>query len=158
MTIALVDTSVFCEIVPVPGRSQHRDATLDKFEALIREEVTLLLPIATILETGNHIAHIDDGHVRRNTAERFIALVQPALGNVARAAPWTVPDPLLDPEDLQRYLDEFPDCAMRGLGLGDLSILKEFDRQCALHQTRRIFIWSLDEHLAAYDRDPRIFE
>jgi hypothetical protein len=158
MTIALEDTSVFCEIVPVPGRSQHRDATLDQFEAYIREEVTLLLPIATILETGNHIGHIDDGHVRRRTAERFVALVQPALGNVAGPAPWTVPDPLLDPEDLQRYLDEFPDCAMRGLGLGDLSILKEFERQCELNQAHRVFIWSLDDHLAAYDRHRRIFE
>jgi hypothetical protein len=90
-------------------------------------------------------------------AERFVALVQPALGNVAGHAPRTVQDPLLDPEDLQRYLDEFPGCAMQGLGLGDLSILKEFERQCALHQARRIFIWSLDADLAAYDRVPRLF-
>ena len=152
MSIGLVDTSVFCEIVPVPGRSQHQEEILDTLEDHIRENVTLLLPIATILETGNHIAHIPDGRLRRATAERFVELVQQALGNVEGPAPWTVPQPLLAPEDLQRYLNEFPDHAMRKVGLGDLAIIKEYERQCQLHQMRRVFIWSLDDHLSAYDR------
>ena len=152
MSIGLVDTSVFCEIVPVPGRSQHRAAILEALEDYIQAKVTLLLPIATILETGNHIAHISDGRRRRATAERFVELVQQALGNVDGPAPWTVPQPLLTPEDLQRYLNELPDHAMREVGLGDLSIIKEYERQCQLHQMRRVFIWSLDRHLSAYDR------
>lgn len=152
MSIVLVDTSVFCEIVPVPGRSQLRDEILGQLEEHIQNEVTLLLPIATILETGNHIAHINDGRQRRVTAEKFVQLVQQALGNIEGPAPWTVPQPLLSPEDLQRYLNEFPDHAMREIGLGDLSIIKEYERQCQLHQLRRVFIWSLDDHLSAYDR------
>lgn len=152
MSIGLVDTSVFCEIVPVPGRSQHREEILGRMEDHIQNKVTLLLPIATILETGNHIAHLTDGRVRRATAERFVQLVQQALGNVEGPAPWTVPQPLLAPDDLQRYLNEFPDHAMREISLGDLSIIKEYERQCRLHQARRVFIWSLDDHLSAYDR------
>jgi hypothetical protein len=152
MSIGLVDTSVFCEIVPVPGRTQHQKRILAEFKDHIRHGVTLLLPIATILETGNHIAHIRDGRQRRITAERFVKLVQQALGNVEGPAPWTVPQPLLAPEDLRRYLDKFPDCAMQGISLGDLSIIEEYERQCRLHQARRVFIWSLDHHLAAYDR------
>jgi hypothetical protein len=152
MSIGLVDTSVFCEIIPVPGRSQHRDAILEALEEHIQENVILLLPIATILETGNHIAHIPDGRQRRATAERFVELVRQALGNIEGPPPWTVPQPLLAPEDLQRYLNEFPDHAMREISLGDLSIIKEYQRQCQLHQVRRVFIWSLDDHLSAYDR------
>jgi hypothetical protein len=72
------------------------------------------------------------------------------------AAPWTISRPLLDPDELGRYLSEFPDHAMRGLTLGDLSIIKEFERQCELHHARRVFIWSLDQHLGAYDRPPKI--
>lgn len=125
MSIGLVDTSVFCEIVPVPGRSQRREDVLVKFEALIRGRVTLLLPIATILETGNHIAHITEGGRRRTTAIRFVELVQPALGNLEGPAPWTVPHPLLNPEDMQRYLSRFPDYAMREISLGDLSIISK---------------------------------
>lgn len=152
MSIVLVDTSVFCEIVPVPGRSQSRDEILEQLEEHIQNEATLLLPIATILETGNHIAHINDGRQRRVTAEQYVQLVQQALGNIEGPAPWTVPQPLLAPEDLQRYLNEFPDHAMREIGLGDLSIINEYERQCQLHQLRRVFIWSLDDHLSAYDR------
>jgi hypothetical protein len=52
MSIGLVDTSIFCEVVPVPGRTQQREEVLDVLEDHIRNGVTLLLPIATILETG----------------------------------------------------------------------------------------------------------
>ncbi|MFP4395235.1 MAG: hypothetical protein ACLFTI_08230 [Anaerolineales bacterium] len=152
MSIGLVDTSIFCEIVPVPGRNQHREAVLAKLEDHIRSNVTLLLPIATILETGNHIAHISDGRQRRITATRFVELVQPALGDLGSPPPWTVPHPLLDPQNLQHYLSKFPDYAMQGIGLGDLSIIEEYDRQCRLHRARHVFIWSLDHHLAAYKR------
>ena len=115
---------------------------MKSLEEHIQNEATLLLPIATILETGNHIAHINDGRQRRVTAEQYVQLVQQALGNIEGPAPWTVPQPLLAPEDLQRYLNEFPDHAIE-IGLGDLSIINEYERQC-LHQLRRVFIWSLD--------------
>jgi hypothetical protein len=36
--------------------------------------------------------------------------------------------------------------------MGDLSMIKEWERQCELHRARRVFIWSLDGHLAGYDR------
>lgn len=152
MTIVLVDTSVFCNILAVPGRSQAREEVIDKLQILIEDGVTLFLSMATILETGNHIAHINDGRRRRTTAERFVRQVRQALDG---KAPWMIPHPLLDPAALQGYLNEFPDSAMRGLGLGDLSIVKEFERQCNLtRRARRVFIWSLDHHLSAYDFTP----
>jgi len=44
---------------------------------------------------------------------------------------------------------------MNGAGMGDLSIIKEWERQCALNKARRVFIWSLDGNdLCAYDREP----
>lgn len=153
MSIALVDSSILCNVLNLPRRNQNRQVVLDQLRAHIQNGVTLLLPVATILETGNHIAHIDNGHQRRTAAEIFVKQVKQALHN---NVPWTVSLPLLDPETLGTYLDEFPDSAMRGIGLGDLSIVKEFERQCTLHQAQRVFIWSLDKHLCAYDRAPRI--
>lgn len=152
VSIGLVDTSVFCEVVPVPGRSQQRGQVIAVLEEHIRNRVTLLLPIATILETGNHIAHISGGTKRRATAQKFVLLVQQALTSLEGPAPWTVPEPLLSPVDMQCYLSQFPDYAMCGIGLGDLSIIEEYGRQCQLHRTRRVFIWSLDSHLSAYVR------
>jgi len=152
MSIGLVDTSVFCEILPVPGLDHHREEVLQTLGQFIENNVTLLLPVATILETGRHIAHIPDGRRRRNTATEFVERVQEALGNVGGPAPWTVSQPLLSSGELQSYLAEFPDYAMRGVSLGDLSIIKEYERQCLLHSYRHVFIWSLDAHLSAYNR------
>jgi hypothetical protein len=152
LTIALVDTSIFCNILAVPGRAQRRDEVLDKLEVYIESGVTLFLPVATILETGNHIAHISNGAHRYATAKRFVEQVRQALDGTA---PWMIPEPLLDPAVLQGYLDEFPDAAMREMGLGDLSIVHEYERLCDLvRRSRRVFIWSLDQHLSAYDFEP----
>ena len=42
----------------------------------------------------------------------------------------------------------------RGGVLADLSIIKEWERNCALHPMSRVRIWSLDSDLASYDRQP----
>ena len=147
MSIGIVDTSIFCEILQVPRKCQQPDFVLLELRHHIEQGVTLLLPMATILETGNHIAQNGDGNVRRITADRFVKQVRTAIDGKAA---WTITRPLFNPEDLNQYLDEFPDHAMRGTGLGDLSIIKEFEYVCKLHPHRNIFIWSLDHHLREY--------
>lgn len=149
MSIVLVDTSIFCNIVPVPGRDQDRDAVWSQLRQHIINRADLLLPLVTILETGNHIAHVSDGGHRRIAAEKFVHQVRDALNH---QAPWTVAVPLVDERKLWAYLNDFPQVAVDELGLGDLLIIKEFERQCMLHSARRVLIWSLDEHLSAYDR------
>lgn len=61
--------------------------------------------------------------------------------------------PLVFPkqEALQQWLTKFPDYAMRGQGLGDLSIVHDWERLREQHQGRRVYIWSLDKHLTSYD-------
>ncbi len=147
MSICLIDTSIFCNIVNVPNMDQDRPDVMASLDEFIRQKFTLLLPTATIIETGNHIAHCGDGRVCRQTAERFVTWVMPAIDGVA---PWT-PTPMFEPDALRNWLAEFPEWSMRGLGLADLSILKEWERQRQLHRHRRVFIWSLDRHLASYD-------
>jgi hypothetical protein len=104
----------------------------------------------SILETGNHIGQNGDGRQRRETAERFVQFVEDAL---AGRAPFT-PTPFFESKNLSDWLREFPDWAMRGSGFGDLTIVHEFHRQCALHRKRRVYIWSLDKHLSSCDRQP----
>jgi len=66
-------------------------------------------------------------------------------------APWT-PTPMFEPEALKKWLSEFPDNAMREMGLADFSIIQDYHRQCKLHPNRNIRIWSLDHHLSGYVR------
>ncbi len=135
----------------IPDKSQRHEEVFAQLQILIEQDTTLLLPMATILETGNHVAQNGNGGQRRKAAERFVEQVQKAIRH---QAPFSVPEPLFDPFTLDEYLDQFPHFAMQGLGLGDLSIVREFYHQCELHRGDHVFIWTYDEHLAGYVQEP----
>lgn len=149
--IVLVDTSIFCEILGIPKKSAAHTAVLAELERRVLDDEWMLLPLATILETGNHVAQNGDGNLRRVMATRFVEQVTAALAGRSPFQP-TAP---LELDDLQQWLAEFPDYAIREIGLGDVSIIKEWERQRSLHPMRRVLIWSLDSDLFGYDTGPR---
>lgn len=149
--ICIIDTSVFCNLLNVPRRNQHHEESVNALGEMIRRGYTLLLPLATIYETGNHIAHNGDGTLRRWAAGVFVQQVRAAFSG---EAPWT-PTPVAATEEFTGWLSEFPDRAAAGVGLGDLSIIKTSERQCELHHARRVFIWSDDGDLQGFDRPPQ---
>lgn len=153
--VVIVDTTVLLNVLDIPQRNQHRDAVLAEFDALVDGGASILLPMAVVFETGNHIAKLSDGGRRRHHAERFCDQVRKTLEG---EAPWTLV-PLPEPADLAQCLDEFPDHAMRGRpekgpGMSDLSIIKAWEAACTRHPNRRVRIWSLDGDLQSYDRHP----
>jgi hypothetical protein len=150
VSICLVDTSILCEILKVPNRCGNHREIYAQMEGKIRAE-TLLLPMSAIIETGNHIGQNGDGRQRRKAAADFVDFVKKAILGLS---PFTATPLFKEPESLLGWLDEFPDWAGRGSGLGDLTILKEFDRQCALNPSRLVYIWSTDRHLSSYRREP----
>lgn len=158
--VCLVDTSVFCELLAVPGKSQRVTAmaTQAEFKEKLGADEVLLLPMTTILETGNHIGQNGNGGERRAAAQRFTAQVRLALKG---ESPFN-PTPLFQPQEMLSWLDAFPDWAMgrnpqgRGSGLGDLTIVKLFEQQCRLNQGRRVYIWSLDVDLQGYEQEPQL--
>nr|WP_242032740.1 hypothetical protein [Oscillatoria sp. FACHB-1406] len=103
--------------------------------------------MAAIYETGNHIAQLSNGYDRRRCAEFFVEQVQMAI---AGDAPWQVMQ-VPTVEEIGDWLSEFPDLAMRGAGMGDTSIIKEWKKMKKKLPARRVFIWSLDSDLKGYD-------
>lgn len=152
MSICLLDTSVFVEILNVPHMVKQRNTTLAELGQKIQNGESLFLPMATIFETGNHIAQNGDGTQRRKCAEDFVEQVQQALDGASPFIPLNFPMN----EDLKRWLTGFPDSAMRESGIGDLSIIHDWKYQCNLFPTRHVYIWSLDVHLSAHDQSARI--
>jgi hypothetical protein len=152
MSICIVDTSIFCNILEVPNLCQDRDRVLNRLEELIEDGATLLLPLATIYETGNHIAQNGDGRERRNAAERFAEQVNLALQG---ENPFT-PTDINEEDELRQWLAQFPDYAEREVGFGDMSIIEAFYDQCDRHPSRRVFIWAIDSDLSNYDREPTV--
>lgn len=157
-TIVLLDTSVYLNILAVPGRSQDFNAVLNEFQRRINVKESFLLPFATILETGNHIARLPSGQERRKFATKMVRDVDMALKGEAPYRPTSFPIR----EDFLLWLKSFPDHAMRtkkmkrkkneGGSLSDLTIVKEWEKICDQNPTYRVSIWSLDEDLRGYDR------
>lgn len=156
-TIWLIDTSVYLNVLHIPGYNQDCDAVLDAFAAGKDAGDRYLLPMATIWETGNHISRLPEGSARRIYAGRLVRDVSDALaGNAPYVATY-----FPDRETFARWLADFPDAAARnksadktreGVSLADLSLIKEWEQTCARNPQRRVCIWSLDRDLRAYDR------
>ncbi|MFH0730572.1 MAG: hypothetical protein V2B19_30035 [Pseudomonadota bacterium] len=146
--IILVDTSVFLNLLDVPGRNENRQSILETFREMIEVGDHFFLPMAAVIETGNHIAHLADGNQRRHYAKVFTKEVRQAL---AGNSPWK-PTNFQKKENILSYLDDFPDHAMLGMTFADLTIVKEWEKTCARHPMSRVRIWAIDEHLCGYDR------
>lgn len=157
--IVLLDTSVYLNVLDVPGFNQDRTDVLAQFEKSIRSGDYFLLPLAAVWETGNHIADLSDGQTRRRYAEVLEADVTKAFKGEVPYRATHFPGR----EEFLRWLVDFPDVVMRskseqkqreGVSLADLSIIKEWEHNCNLHPLSRVRVWSLDGDLAGYDRQP----
>jgi len=144
-SICIIDTSVFLNILDVLNKNNEKEGVINNFKEYIDLDVTFILPMATVLETGNHIAQNGDGNVRRKTAQRFCDCSDfPDTGEVLK------------------WLAEFPDSAGRnktpsrneGTSFGDLSIIKEYEKAKSKFPMSEIWIWSLDSDLKNYHYKP----
>lgn len=158
--IVLLDTSVYLNVLDVPEFNQIRDDILNDFADRVQNGDYFLLPMATIWETGDHIADLTDGRLRRHFAQKLFEQVTAAFNNEAPYKTTYFPDS----EVFLRWLGDFPDYAQRtksdrqtreGVSLSDLSIIKEWEQTRDRHSMSRVLIWSLDSDLAAYDTGAR---
>jgi hypothetical protein len=147
VTISIVDTSILDELLNVPVWSKRHEEVLSSWEERSQRRETFLLPVAVLFEAGNHIAQVNDGRLRRDRADRFAQL---AKNSLAGRSPF-VATPLPGTQDLGAWLDAFPDHATRGVSLTDESLIALWQDQRELNPLRRVYIWSLDEHLRGYD-------
>ncbi|KAA1196292.1 hypothetical protein [Vibrio cholerae] len=157
--ICIIDTSVFLNLLDVPNRNTQRDDIDKAFLEYVDLEATFVLPMATILETGNHIAQNGDGGTRRATAQRFCEQVTAAFSG---QAPYQISE-FPNSTEVLTWLAKFPDLAGKnkaptktteGTSFGDLSIIEEFNKCVERFSMSEIFIWSLDSDLCSYHRKP----
>lgn len=154
-SICIIDTSVFLNLLNVPGRNQHNEDVRNSYAEYVDLDTTFILPMATIIETGNHIAQNGDGGTRREVAQRFCHVVKAAFDGNAPYKPSDFPNS----SDVLTWIDRFPDMAGmnkspqktgEGTSFGDLSIIEEFNKCVARFSMSEIFIWSLDSDLSDY--------
>ena len=71
MNIRFIDTSIVMNLLRIPHMCQEYESVKKEFNEAIEQNETLILPLATIIESGNHISHIADGNIRREKAVKF---------------------------------------------------------------------------------------
>jgi hypothetical protein len=153
-TVWFVDTSVFVNLLSVPGRDQDRGRVVREQKERLSARCELVLPVATVIETGNHIAQVSNGSGRRKAAERFSAVLRLVA---ADEAPWHLHSVRWDGQYLERLVAggltglSLVEHAVSHLGCGDLSILVEREIYRAEARISDVRIWTLDDGLNAYN-------
>jgi hypothetical protein len=144
--IVIVDTNVVVCLLNIPGEdTERRSQVIEEYRQCMHRKDFLVLPVATIIETGNHVARCGDGW---RIAKRFAEFVR-------RISSTTGPSPFpginfFDEEDLMAWLDDFPEYAKGRIEMADFTMIKECERLRA-RTDRRVRIWSLDAGLAGYN-------
>lgn len=152
MHVSIIDTSVLCNIINIPHMNSHYKEVMEELKNLHEDtQQLLILPLATIIETGNHIAHIADGNVRRNRAQFMTELIQKTVND---EAPWTFYGKEFEREELIEISKNFADSAVAQIGIGDVSIIQVYKKyKESVPAIGSIRIWSLDHHLSCYHED-----
>ena len=150
--VEFVDTSVLCNLWNIPGKNQDRDAVVQALQQK-REDTHLILPVTTVIETGNHIAQLKDGRERRDRAKLLNDLLEMVI---AGNAPWVLHTVEWGESFLRQLLSgagtnlSLTDHSMAGLGLGDICILAERELYRQRVAGVDVHIWTLDRQFNAY--------
>lgn len=127
--VLILDTSVLLCWLQVPGKDTcgPEDDRWDhaRISRLLAEEgaqaSTFVLPIATLIESGNHIAQAADDN-RFQRATQLAACLRDAADEQSPWAAFTDQTSLWEPQQLRQLADGWPHLAAGGTSIGDATI------------------------------------
>lgn len=152
-----LDTSVLLNLLDIPGKNSDRERAVAEFKRLALDaQVVLIIPVTAVIETGNHIAKLDDGGLRRQRAEQLCDWLRKAIDGTS---PWGLSRAEWDDDTLRKLIDGhdslpgLPDLAGQKVGAGDAAILHErrrFQERVDVPSGQPVRIWTYDNGLRAY--------
>ncbi len=155
MRVRFIDTSIIMNLLEIPGKCSDAERVKADFKSIVESGEVLILPFSTIIESGNHIAHIAVGRIRRERSLIFKEFLEKTANN---EAPWKLYGVKLEKDDLLALAEKFPDYALQyEMGLGDMSIIHFYEKyKEETPAVGHIMIWSTDRHLSGYEEDVAI--
>lgn len=160
--VLIIDTSILMVWLNVPGfetAGKGNEWTIDNVTEKLQKEqdngTCFILPIATIIEAGNHIAQVKKGdEICKSLVNRFADLLE----NVAKnETPWTLfknQAELWSPEQLIELAEQWRKTGIMKLSLGDASIVKIAQYY---QPTYEVEIFTGDRQLKGYEKLPQEF-
>ena len=129
--VLLIDTSLLCVWLKVPGKETAGNNKWDfelvneKILTEIEKGTTLVLPLATVIETGNHISQAKNTNSdsKRITSEEFAKIMIAAADEKSPWAAFREQIVLWEAEGLKNLAEKFPNQAVEKTSMGDASIV-----------------------------------
>ena len=126
--VLIIDTSILCVYLGVPGKDtcgsdknkwdkKRVDELLQKEE---KESTTFVLPLAAIIETGNHIAQASSK--RYEMAQALAEIMKKVADATTPWAAFTHQSDCWEPEGLKQLAEEWPNLAVQKISIGDATI------------------------------------
>lgn len=151
MNVKFIDTSVMLNLLGVPEMCENAEEVKEQWKKNLAAEDVLIMPTATIIETGNHIAHIANGNKRREIAGKFGEFLRKTAEG---EAPWQLYSVKNLKDELLYLANNIENFATQEVGIGDISIIYAY--QHYIEETPAIgaiMIWSTDKHLQGYQME-----
>ena len=157
-SVLILDTDILCVWLKIPGfpscgpdTERWNYAKVDiEIQTAISLDYTLVLPLATIIETGNHIAHATE--MRRERGKDLAELIRKSADETSPWAAFTEQVKLWSSDNLKKLADTWPALAANKLTIGDATIkdVAEYYREMGY----AVRLLSGDTQLAAYEPPP----
>lgn len=158
--VLIIDTSILMVWLEVPGfqtAGKDNEWTIDEVTEKLQNEqnngTCFILPIATIIETGNHIAQVK-GDIRKGVVEKFADLLEDVAKN---KTPWTLftnQTEFWSSEQLIELAEQWRKTGIMRLSLGDASIVKVAQYYQQMYEVE---IFTGDRQLKGYEKLPQEF-
>lgn len=153
--VIIIDTSILCIWLGIPGKETCGSGTnqwdKSRVEALLQKEekesTTFVLPLASILETGNHITQAKSRQYEM--AHKLAEIMTLVAEEKTPWAAFTEQSVLWEAEGLKKLAAEWPNLAKQKISIGDATIktVAEYYAKIGF----RVEIITGDDGLKAYE-------
>lgn len=123
--VLIIDTSVLCCFLKVPGKETAGSGKSawdyeKAFNILSKDKATRVLPLATLIETGNHVAQAKGD--RHPTSQALADIIRQAASAKSPWAAFADQADLWQPDELLALAETWPGLALGGTSIGDATI------------------------------------
>lgn len=145
--VIILDTSILCVWLGVPGmdridkRGEDPITQTDvdtKIQSEVDEGARIVLPLASVIECGNHITQIKGADPKRYIDE-FADFI---LKSIEGLEPWDIftnQTSLFDEENFKKLVETWRELSMSGISMGDASIIQVANHYYSKNFTVEIF-------------------
>lgn len=160
--VLIIDTSVLCVWLEIPGMetcgsgkgnlSWDKEKVAQKLDNEIQQNTVLVLPLATVLESGNHITQARSKQYE--LAGELAEIMRKAADETSPWAAFAEQAVLWEAEGLKNLADEWQQVVPQKTSLGDATM-----KMLAEHYARKgyqVEIMTGDEGLKSYEPIPPV--